>query len=83
MLFRSLTRVEMDAKAHGALVAQCILEQLTGQPNGHGPVELAPTFIVGETTRGRSLISEMHGETDNGRGEAMKHRMQANEGARC
>lgn len=52
VFIKPLTRVEMDPKAHGALVTQCILEQLTGQPNGSAPVELAPTFIAGETTRG-------------------------------
>jgi DNA-binding LacI/PurR family transcriptional regulator len=48
---KPLTRVEMDPKAHGAVVAQCILNRLDGHTNGHGPVELTPTFIEGATTR--------------------------------
>ncbi len=46
---KPLTRVEMDPKAHGAIVAQCILRQLDGKSSGQAPAELAPTFIVGET----------------------------------
>lgn len=50
---KPFTRVENDPKTHGTIVAQCLLDRLDGKSNGHGPVELVPTFIVGETTRKR------------------------------
>ncbi len=50
---KPLTRVEMDPKAHGGIVAACILGQLD-KGNGSGAaVALTPEFIAGETTMPR------------------------------
>ena len=51
VFLKPLTRVEMDPSAHGEIVARCILERLDGKTSSDGPVELAPEFIEGETTR--------------------------------
>ena len=50
VFLKPLTRVEMDPKAHGEIVAQCILDRLDNKTTGPGPVALSPAFIVGETT---------------------------------
>jgi DNA-binding LacI/PurR family transcriptional regulator len=51
VFIKSLTRVEMDPKAHGNRVAECILAQLNGKPIAGNPVEISPTFIEGDSTK--------------------------------
>lgn len=53
VFLKPLTRVEMDPKAHGEIVARCILEQMEGKPTPTAALELSPVFIKGETTRTR------------------------------
>ncbi len=51
VFLKPLTRVEMDPKAHGETVAQCILDKLNNSSSHPIQVALTPTFVVGETTR--------------------------------
>ena len=51
VFLKPLTRVEMDPKAHGAIVARCILDQLDGSAPPDPSPGLSPVFVAGETTR--------------------------------
>ncbi len=56
VFLKPLTRVEMDPKAHGEIVARRILDRLENKPPAETAATLSPTFIVGETTRGAKRV---------------------------